>query len=441
MSTLIQLLETRDDSFITSVTASSDSEELTELGQAWAISTDPWAIEQLGLYVGQAFSCHGHEALVRQLLRSGEEANNQQLMAFLFVAFDRAIRRRRINKSVERLVTGRRRGVVYSIRTLGWFRRRIWAWFQESSERDPSAYVQAACLALHQYHDDDFATGERILDNRSLMKLGFQNSPLIAIGPVHVCLTPGSSINDLTPAPWAKEIWSKPDGVRHLIELAVHSQARFIRWWAATVCCQDAIQLPNDVGRRVLLELVARDEPFQQPLYQKLLSELASTLLADDWLALVDSANSIFFETILNSLEDTAATDQMSDRVIVDICSKVTSEQPPRLIATVTGLLYQRRSRFEFSNELTSFLELALQTSGCSQLRNWLLSVCLSLARTSETAADRYVNFIVRFMITADRAAQLEIVNELLLAHSESPRLAAAIVEHCPEILSDSRAS
>lgn len=438
MSTLLQLLEDRNESFIAAVVASSDSEVLIELGQVWTASTDSWAIKQFDQYLPQAISCRGHEGLLRQLLRFGEESRNHQLMVSLFVTFDRAIRRRPVDNSAGCLITSRRQETVHSSKTLGWFRRRVWNYFRRLSEQDAAAYVEIATRTLSQYLDEDFATGENIVDNRSLMKLCFHGSPLVAFGPVHANLTPGSSVNDLAPSPWAVEVWSETDAGRHLIELSVRAPARFVRWWAATVFCDVLSQKPVAIGEGLIKELIICNEPFLIPVCQTVLKGTAAGFSADTCLTLIDKSSPRMSDAVMNAFMFHANTPRMPDHVLLDLCRKVTLNHSAQFVAQVAHSLHRRRDTIAIPVDLVPFMELVLQTPGCNRLRGWVVATLLSHAASSEDAARRQVGFLARILNTVNATAKLDIIRELLVARSHSPMIAAEIGHAYPQIRIDS---
>ncbi len=437
MSTLLQLLEDRNESFIAAVTASSDSEVLIELGQVWTTSTDSWAIRQFDQYLPQAISCRGHEGLLRQLLKSGEEYRHHQLMASLFVTFDRAIRRRPVDNSAGHLITSRRHKTVHSAKTLGWFRRRVWNYFQRLSEQDAAAYAEVAALTLSQYLDEDFATGENIVDNRSLMKLCFHGSPLVTFGPVHASLTHDSSVNNLVPSPWAVEVWSNTDAVRHLIELSVRAPARFVRWWAATVFCDELNEEPVVIGEGLIKELVICNESFLIPVCQAALKGTAAGFSADTWLTLIDESSPQMHDALMNAFMFHANTPSMPDHVLLNICRNATLNHSSHFIAQTARCLHRRRDTIAIPDDLVPFMELVLQTPGCNRLRGWVAATLLSHATSSEDAARRQVGIFARLLTTMSTTAKLDIIRELLVARSNSPVIAAAIGQACPEIRID----
>lgn len=441
MSPLIQLLEDRHDRFIAAVTGSSDPKELAELGQAWLTSEDPWATEQLDQYVARALDCRGHEGLVRQALRCAEESRNHSLMSALFVAFDRSVRRRRVVQPTEHLTCTRRPKALYSLKTLGWFRRRIWSYFRQLSEQDSAAYVESAVQTMQQYHDNDFASGESILDNRSLMKMCFHDSPLIAIGPVHASLTPGHSINDLAPAPWRPTSWTDTNARRRLIDLAARAQTQFIRWWAATLYCDEPSRLPGDIDDDLIVELVSRQEQFLEPLCRSLLTEKSAGFSADTWLKLIATAGPDMSATVLEAFAAVARNLQMPDTSLVDVCHGITSEHSSRFIAVVVRSLHDRRDKIKLSSDLVAFLRLALGIPGGGRLRSWIVTELLSLAQSSERETDEQVAFIARLLSTFSDPAKMEIIHELLVAQTNSPKIEGAVMKHLPQLRIDARQS
>src|SRR5581483_3705570 len=82
---------------------------LAAFAARWFADRRPQARQMLRDYLSRPLNAYRHEALVKRLFKMAEAANDDELMAYFLVLFDRSIRRvkRRGHRSKSRLVDDR----------------------------------------------------------------------------------------------------------------------------------------------------------------------------------------------------------------------------------------------------------------------------------------------------------------------------------------------
>jgi hypothetical protein len=103
--TLAEELFARGDvAFLGEFRSNSDAGRSGTFAAKWYADTRPFARNSLLEYLTLPLSCYRHEAFVKRLFKLAEAANDDDVMGAFLVAFDRSIRRRRVQK--RRYVSG-----------------------------------------------------------------------------------------------------------------------------------------------------------------------------------------------------------------------------------------------------------------------------------------------------------------------------------------------
>src|SRR5690242_6971554 len=222
----------QDDQFVELVRSVRSSKYLAGLADRWKQDPRPWAHEQIFRYLELPLNRPGHHPLVKRLFKQAEAKRDDELMATFLVAFDRLVRRRRrlsykwdfqTRQSWREEVlfsprdqilplrparestnpfTGQKvafpayeqvpkNGRLFSYATRAYLRRRVWRYFRWMGFGSPADYPHAISRTLATYRDDDFDSGEHILDNWSLMNIAFRSSDQLKFTPARVNMADG----------------------------------------------------------------------------------------------------------------------------------------------------------------------------------------------------------------------------------------------------------
>jgi hypothetical protein len=120
-------------------------------------------------------------------------------------------------------------GRLFSYTTRAYLRRRAWRYFRRMGFQRPDQYPAKVAAALRQYRDADFAAGENILDNWSLLNIAFRGSPVLKFSPNRVELAEGRSLGELTAAPRFEELWKNEESAAVLLDLLAKAESRLVR--------------------------------------------------------------------------------------------------------------------------------------------------------------------------------------------------------------------
>ena len=291
-----------DDRFLAEWIQFSSPEFLVRFLDRWLADTRPWARQQMILYLLQDLNLPGHEVVIKRLCKYFHKSADHEMMAHFMVAFDRLVRRRRLptarqnpaTRQIERAEslfakpnktihdqTGRTaeygiglfkrtvpiRDIVnhsenrlFSHRTRNHLRRKVWRYFRWLSYRDASAYVSAITTAITQYHDADFAAGENILDNWSLMHACYFHSDQMKFTAAHANLLPGNSLADLSAAPYQPELWQSPEAFEHLLRIMTDAHSALARVWSMELLQRDHWNASQRIDIKLLLRLLSHHD-------------------------------------------------------------------------------------------------------------------------------------------------------------------------------------
>jgi len=263
LSQLRQLFDEQSDQFVQQFAEQQDSEILAAVIDTWLADDRPWSRQQLLAYTETVLYCRGHEAAFRRLFGHAEAVHDHEILSRLLVELDRCVRRERITRLTRAEGTARTEEVLrarsgrlvphahpdtspvpqpddrlFTQTTRSYFRRRVWRYFRRLSVTDPPACTVALARALKRFQDDDFAAGENIIDNWSLMHACFRHSPVLTFDPVHTQVTAGHTLNNLEPAPWKPEIWRSASAQQVLFDVAANADSAFVRRWSVELLTQ-----------------------------------------------------------------------------------------------------------------------------------------------------------------------------------------------------------
>jgi hypothetical protein len=357
-----------DDQFVERARASSAPKYLAALADRWKKDPRPWARRQIFAYLELPMDRQGHHPLVKRLFKQAEAARDHELMAAFLVAFDRLVRRKRrvrqrfdlrtnkfwqehelfaprdqilsavktsqrINpRTGERITVSRvpripKNGRLFSYRTRGYLRRRVLRYFRRMGFQRPSEYPRAVAAALARYRDDDFAKGENIIDNWSLMHIAFRHSPVLRFTRRRVEVADGRSLGELAASPMFDGSWRKPESAAVLLRLLTQAASRLIRVWAIQLLKRDHASTLQAISAEQLLALLDHSDEEVQQFGAGLLESLsgADSWPIATWLALLETRSVTALATICEAMTRRVRPDRLNlEQCVALACARAT---------------------------------------------------------------------------------------------------------------------
>lgn len=373
-----------DDRFLDEWVRFSTPAYLATFLERWLADPRPWARRMLILYLSRSLNLPGHEVVVKRICRHFHAAGDLELLAHLMVAFDRFVRRSRItrsswnrqtretvreehlfarpNKTIQN-ETGRtaewgigkfKRTVplpdrlnreenrLFSHRTRSHLRRKVWRCFRWLSYRDAEAYLAAMTTVVTQYRDNDFAVGENIIDNWSLMHVCYFHSDMLRFSAAHANLQPGKSLADLCAAPYQPELWQRPGATDHLLQIVTTASSTLIRVWAIELLQRDHRDAMQRMGIKSLLRLLSHADPRVQQFAADVFEQhqALASLPVTTWLELIEQCDDSLLPMICAAMTKHVSAARLDTPQLVQLTSArpvPVAEFGFRLLATRHG--------------------------------------------------------------------------------------------------------
>lgn len=353
---LDECFATQDDRFLEALRKFSSYEFLLAFVQTWLDDPRPWAQDQIVRYVESEWTAAGHEVVVKRLFKHFEAAGDHQMMGRFLVAVDRLVRRQRrtfwgsdailfakpnrtVREQPARTETvtwmGRKHQVakpaiknrpenrLFTHRTRSYLRRRVWRYFRRLSVRKPAAYVAAISDALCGFRDADFAAGENILDNWSLMHACYFHHEAIAFTASHTNLVEGRALSELTPAPYRLAAWQTDKGAFALLHMIGEAQSSLVRIWAMELLQREHQSSLGKIDIETLIKLLGHVDPrvqeFAAGLFQN--HPALASLSVDRWLDLLDQSNQSVLTLVCDALRKHVLPDRLDNGQMVSLAS------------------------------------------------------------------------------------------------------------------------
>lgn len=356
----------QDEGFVERLRQIASSQYLAGLADRWKQDPRPWAREQVLQYLAKPLDRPGHHPLVKRLFKQAEAKHDHELMAAFLVAFDRLIRRRRrvryqydwqtrqTTQSEELFAPhdqilpakdrGRTRkprtgerinlsvpipkyGKLFSYKTRGYLRRRAARYFRRLGFQQPSAYPRSVASALALYRDEDVASGENILDNWSLMQIGFRRSPVLEFRRTRVELADGRSLGELAAAPRFEDLWRQPESAAVLLNLLTAAQSRLVRVWTIQLLKRDHGPTLQSITAVQLLSLLDHSDDEVQQFGAGLLKSLTGidSWPIATWLKLLETRSVTALATITDVMNQRVRRDRLNLEQCVSLaCARPT---------------------------------------------------------------------------------------------------------------------
>jgi hypothetical protein len=406
ISTLLvdEAFATQDDQFVDYVRLVAAPKYLAGLADRWKRDARPWAREQIFKYLALPMDRPGHHPVVKRLFKEAEAKRDDELMAEFVVAFDRLVRRQRrmqyhynyqtrqltneevlfsprnqILASAGTKTTQGREGVnpftgekvsfpartisigvpkngrLFSYATRAYLRRRAWRYFRRMGFQSPATYTLTVAAVLAKYRDEDFAKGENILDNWSLMNIAFRQSPVLEFSPARVQLADGRSLAELSAAPKFEDLWKQADSAAVLLKLLTEAQSRLVRVWAMQLVKRHHAQSMQHITAEQLLALLDHDDDEVQQFAANLLETLTAidTWPIETWLRLLETRSVTALATICQVMQQRVRPERLDESQCVALaCARATP------VARL-GLTWLKERQIDIERDRAAVVELA----------------------------------------------------------------------------------
>jgi len=343
---LEELFASADDRFVDELKKFKSAKYLATFVGKWLADSRPWARDQIVRYLEGDLNLPGHEVVFKRIFKHFEAAADHEMMGVLMVVLDRMVRRSRITThhydwstrsswSTERLFarpnksfhdeTGRtmehkygRQTITYQLpdqinkstnrlfshKTRNYLRRAVWRHFRFLSYREPEVFVQEMCKSLARYRDQDFAWGENILDNWSLMHACYFYDQAISFTAAHTNLVEGKSLSGLSPLPYQPEAWKTEQAGKALVQLLIDAQSTLVRVWAIELFQRDHEAALRNIKLEFLIQLLGSPDPnlqeFAAAVFEK--HPALPTLTVAEWLNLIDVSTANLLRLICDAM-------------------------------------------------------------------------------------------------------------------------------------------
>lgn len=402
-----------DDRFLEAFQKFSSYDFLLGFVQTWVADPRPWARRQIVRYIQSELNDPGHEVVFKRLFKHFEAAADHEMMGHFLVATDRLVRRKRRNSyrydpglgryvagetllarpnrtirnqpmRVETItLMGRPRQVqvpavrnrpenrLFAHRTRNYLRRRAWRYFRRLSYRKPAAYVAAVSGALCDFRDADFAAGENILDNWSLMHACYFHHDAIAFTAAHANLVEGRSLGELTPAPYQPLAWRSEKGMIGLLHLITEAGSSLVRLWAMELLQREHRQSLDKIEVQTLIKLLAHVDPRIQEFAAELFQSHAAlaSLGIETWLELLDQSNQSVLALLCDAMRKHVTPQRLDNgQMIALACAR-----PVPVARLGLEMIQQRHATRPFSREELSKLAGAACPRLAGEIAAWAI--------------------------------------------------------------------
>ena len=404
-----------DDRFLDEWVQFSRPEFLARFIERWMTDSRPWARQQLIRYLQRDLNFPGHEVVVKRMCKNLHSTGDHELLAHFMVAFDRFVRRGRIesswrNRETRELIreeklfaksnktiqnetgrtaewgTGKYKRTVslpdrlnqpgnrlFSQPTRYHLRRKVWRHFRWLSYRDADAFLSAMTTAIVQYRDNDFAVGENIIDNWSLMHVCYFHSDMLKFGAAHTNLRSGNSLADLSAAPYQPELWQRPDSSQHLLQIVTTANSALARVWAIELLQRDHRDATLRIEMHSLLRLLAHADPRVQQFASDVFEQHQglTNLPVTTWLELLDQSDHAVLPIICAAMKKHVSAARLDTPQLIQL----TSARPVPVAEFGFEFLKARHSERPLnSGELTSVSRVRCEAMA-GEITTWALSI------------------------------------------------------------------
>lgn len=400
-----------DERFLTEFAKVNSASVLLDYLQKLTTDTRPWARDMLLRFLCLDRHVSGHQLFFKRLFKQAESTRDHDLMGAFFVALDRLVRRARVSRqwwnrqlsmtmSEEHLyaapntvplpgkwapVRPRQPLKLFSQRTRAYLRRRVWRYFRWLSYREPQQYISSMSKVLLEYNDDDFAVGENIIDNWSLMHACYFNSDAVTFTASHCNLAKGQSLASLSAAPYRIENWKTEDAFLQLSHLVASAGSSLIKIWAMELLQKEHATRLGKMPIGLISQMLTSEDQRVQQFAADVLEQHSDVakISVVSWLDLLKSTHPLMLPAICRLVTSHVAMARLSDDQIVALANATATP----IAELGFRFLIQRHTERPLSvPELVSLSQAKCEATA-EQLATWVLAQLNTDAAYSSDAA------------------------------------------------------
>jgi hypothetical protein len=246
-STLLitEYFDSGDPRFYETLLASTAARKLQVFAPRWYADRRKFARESLLQYIDDGCDRPHHRPVVKKIFKHAEAAADHEVMAHFFIVLDRMAprvlvpkrsRRRKASPMVLRAdptlpayrSEADRRG-LFTIKTRRYLQRRVWRYFRQIGQADPTQYIAMVAPILAQYTDAQFEPTHKVLDCWSLVHALFWGNDALSREIDGARVRTGRSMSELTPQPWNEPAWALSSSFAPLFALILRGQSALVR--------------------------------------------------------------------------------------------------------------------------------------------------------------------------------------------------------------------
>ena len=453
-----------DDRFLDEWVRVKNPALLSRFLERWLSDPRPWARQQLIQYLQQDLNFPGHEIVVKRLCKHLCTGGDHELLAYLMVAADRIVRRRRIvrlhwnqksrevipihqlfakpnktfasetGRTTEQLVGKVKRIVplpdrinkesnrLFSHRTRNYLRRRVWRHFRWLSYRDSDAFLAAITIAIVEYRDTDFAAGENIIDNWSLMHACYFHSDILIFNAAHTNLKPGTSLADLNAAPYQPVLWQQSVAVPHLINIVATAKSALSRIWAIELLLREHHGATLNMELQALLPLLSHADSGVRQFASDVFAQHAglANLPITTWLSLLDQCDHGLLPMICTAMKKHVSAARLDVRQRLQL----TLARPVPVVEFGFSLLKAQHGE----HPLTADVLTSLSQTRCEALAGEIATWALEVLDSDLYQTDTVIEFFDSLSL-ATRSAAMDWLEQPASRGYSDPALWTRLIE------------
>ena len=433
-----------DDRFLDSFLKCESPQYLASFVDKWLLDSRPWARDQILNYVSQPWNTVGHDVVYKRIFKHFFALQDHELMGVMMCELDRMVRRGRVKRwhynyktreswTTERLYAATNKTHrwfksnsfrQFSHRTRNYLRRAAWRYFRVLSHQTPEVYVREIAKALARYEDRDFAVGENILDNWSLMHACFYHDDSIRFTASHTNLAEGGSIDNLSPAPYQPEAWQTDDAADSLLGLLTGANSSLVRIWAIDFYLKHHQQHVGQIPLPALIEMMASPDVRLQDFAVEAFENHPDLpkLSVEQWLQLLDKSGVGQLPRLCDAIKKHVAEERLETAQLMELtCAR----QVP---VAMLGFEYlQARDQ----KQSLSAAELS-RLSSCQCAQQAAAITAWALPRISDRDAEGLPDHVIDFfdsLIKPARSAAMEWISDPESPGYQRAKLWAMLVE------------
>ena len=439
---LSEYFDAGDERFLPELYSSNAARKLQVFGPKWYADKRRFARDALLAYISDGCDRPHHRPLVKKLFKHAEAAGDDEAMAHFLVAFDKIAPRVFVTKK-RRLPGSYTRGKVqllrddpslpsyrsvadsvgrFTMKTRRYLQRRAWRFFRSMARRSPVEYVRVQSWMLSQYTDGQFDPPQRLLDAWGLVHSLFWGCPALFRNFDGVRVARGRSMAELSPAPYAEEVWRESYAFEPLFLMLTRGQSSMVRNVAVSLLKAHHRGALDDIGVDALRALLKSPHAQAQSLGAELIEKSAGLerLTLAEWLELLKVDNPYALPVLAKMVLRYVSP----SRVSLEHCVELATARP----APVAELGFEWLKARKLTSEAEFDAVLAVRNAPADVVRAPAVRWLLGIFESSDFAKPEHVRELIDSRFEDVRKCALESL-ESAGRFADEPLLWAALAE------------